>query len=191
MPLLAAIEQRRAYRAIGSQTIEKDVLERLLEAAHSAPSSANNQPWRLVTVTEAEQLAALKETLSKGNYWAQDAPAITAFVTHPDWSMRIGGRDLAFFELGMAAMAYQIQAVAEGLYVHPIVGFDANKAKEVLGIDDEFVLEILMVTGHPGDVNTLNEKHLASERSARIRKPLESVATYDRWNDSLFPENKS
>lgn len=190
MPLLPAIEQRRAYRAIGSQTIGNDVLERLVEAAHTAPSSANNQPWRLVTVKDQEQLTSLKETLSKGNYWAQDAPAITAFVTHPDWSMRIGGRDLAFFELGMAAMAYQIQAVEEGLYVHPIVGFDATKAKQVLGIDDEYVLEILMVIGHPGDVKTLNEKHLASELSQRIRKPLESVAAYDRWDGKLVPGAK-
>lgn len=187
MALLSAIEKRRAYRAIGEKAIESAVLERLVEAAHTAPSSGNNQPWRMVTVTDEEQLASLKETLSKGNYWALEAPAIVAFVTHPDWSMRLGGRDLAFFELGMAAMAYQLQAVEEGLYVHPIVGFDMNKAKQVLQIDDGYVLEIMMVVGHPGDIGKLNEKHTESELSSRIRKPIESIATMNRWDEQLVP----
>lgn len=187
MAMLQAIEKRRAYRAIGPKPVSTDVLERVTEAAHSAPSSANNQPWRMVTVTDKKQLEALKETLSKGNYWALEAPVLTAFVTHPDWSMRIGGRDLAFFELGMAAMAYQLQAVEEGLYVHPIVGFNADKAKEVLGIDGDYVLEIMMVVGHPGDIETLNEKHRESELSSRIRKPIGKVAEYDRWSGNLVP----
>jgi nitroreductase len=101
--------------------------------------------------------------------------------------MRIGGRDLAFFELGMAAMAYQLQAVEEGLYVHPIVGFNADKAKEVLGIDAEYVLEIMMVVGHPGDIGSLNDKHRESELSSRIRKPIDKIAEYDQWSGNLVP----
>ena len=141
----------------------------------------------MVTVTDKKQLEALRETLSKGNYWAQEAPVLTAFVTHPEWSMRIGGRDLAFFELGMAAMAYQLQAVEEGLYVHPIVGFNADKAKDVLGINSDYVLEVIMVVGHPGNIETLNDKHRESELSSRIRKPLHEVAEYDRWSGKLVP----
>ena len=102
--------------------------------------------------------------------------------------MRLGGRDLAFFELGMAAMAYQLQAIEEGLYVHPIVGFDMNKAKQVLQIDDSYVLEIMMVVGHPGDIGKLNEKHTESELSSRIRKPIESIATMNRWDEQLVPQ---
>jgi nitroreductase len=141
----------------------------------------------MVTVTDSEQLSLLRQTLSKGNYWALEAPVLTAFITHPDWSMRVGGRDLAFFELGMAAMAYQLQAVSEGLYVHPIVGFDAQKAKSVLGIDDDVVLEVMMVVGHPGDSAKLNEKHLQSETSDRQRKPIDQVAASSRWDERLVP----
>lgn len=187
MAILPAIEQRRAYRAIGAQPVSNETLTRLVVAAHAAPSSANNQPWRMVTVTDEQQLALLRETLSKGNYWAKQAPVLTAFVTHPDWSMRVGGRDLAFFELGMAAMAYQLQAVSEGLYVHPIVGFDAPKAKEVLGIGDDIVLEVLMVVGYPGDSSYLNEKHRQIEDSDRTRKALEQVSSFSQWDERLDP----
>ena len=190
MSLLPAIEKRRAYRALSNTPIEKGILDRLIEAAHTAPSSMNNQPWRIITTVEEGPLEALKETLVGGNYWAKQAPAISAFVTHPQWSMNMGGRELAYFELGMAAMAYQLQAIEEGLYVHPIVGFNANKAKTVLGIPDDVVLEILMIVAYPGDESGLSEKHQEAEKSARDRKPIEEISHYNGWSDILFPSQK-
>lgn len=191
MALLTEIEKRRAYRAYSTEEVEKDILVRLAEAAHTAPSSANNQPWRIVTVLDPQRLSALRDTFSAGNYWAKNAPAVAAFVTNPDWSMRVGGRDLAFFELGMAAMAYQIQAIAEGLQVHPIVGFNSTQAKNVLGIGENEVLEILMIVGKSGDIDSLSEKHQESERSGRIRKPLDQVMSFDAWHPELVPPAKN
>jgi len=188
MALLKVLETRRAYRALDTAPIEKEVLVRLAEAAHLAPSSANNQPWRIITVVDETRLEALKATLSPGNYWAKKSPAIAAFVTSPEWSMRVGSRDLAYFELGMAAMAYQLQAVEEGLYVHPIVGFNADAARQILGIPETAVLEVLIVLGRPGDPSPLSEKHREMETSARMRKPLEQIAGFDAWNDILLPK---
>ena len=190
MPLLHAIEQRRAYRAISEKEVSLEILENLVKAAHTAPSSANNQPWRIITTVEKTQLDALKETLVGGNYWGKQAPAIAAFVTHPSWSMSMGGRDLAYFELGMAAMNYQIQAVEEGLIVHPIVGFDAEKAKKVLGIPEDIVLEILMIVGYPGEIDGLSEKHQDVEQSERSRKPLEEISSLNKWEARLLPQKK-
>lgn len=188
MAMLKQIEARRAYRAIRPETIGKDVLERLAAAAHLAPSSANNQPWRIVTAVEPARLEALKASLTPGNYWARRSPAIAAFVSKAAWSLRLdGGRDLAWFELGMAAMAYQLQAVEEGLYAHPIAGFDAEIAKKALGIPADATLVTLVILGYPGESEGLNEKHQLSEKSPRTRKPLEEVAAFDQWDERLSP----
>jgi len=191
MAIVHEIEVRRAYRAYSPEPVGKDVLVRLAEAAHLAPSSANNQPWRIVTVVDAQRLAALKDTLSAGNYWAKQAPVIAAFVTNPKWSMSLGERDFAFFELGMAAMAYQLQAVAENLIVHPMAGFNAQEAKRVLGIDDDAVLEVLMAVGRKGDGVGLSNKHMEIEHSARSRKPLDQIMSFDSWHTSLVPPPKN
>jgi nitroreductase len=188
MPILSQIETRRARRALSEAAIPKETLVRLQEAAHLAPSCANSQSWRILTVTDPERLEALKQSLSAGNYWAKKAPAISAFVTSPDWDARMsGGRDYAFFDLGMAAMNYQLQAVEEGLYVHPIAGFDPAVAKEALGLPEAAVLMTLVILGFPGDSSHLNEKHLASESSERTRKPLPDVAGFDFWAERLTP----
>lgn len=190
MSVLPALESRRAYRAFSEEPVDRKVLHCLVQAAHTAPSSGNNQPWRIITVDDPEQLSVLKETLSGGNYWAKKAPVITAFVTSPTWSMQLGGRDYAWFELGMAAMAYQIQAVAEQLYVHPMAGFSEKDAKQVLGVPEDAVIMTLVAVGYPGEPDGLSEKHLESEQGPRIRKPLEAISAYSTWHDRLVPQKK-
>lgn len=189
-PILTEIEARRAKRALATTSIPMDVLLRLAEAAHLAPSSLNSQPWRMITVKDPETLDRLKGTLSPGNYWAKKAPAITAFITNPAWGLTLGEVIYTPFELGMAAMAYQIQAVAEGLFVHPIAGYNAKEAKEVLGIRDEDTLMTLVILGYPGEENGLNEKHLENENSPRSRKSLDEIASFDRWDERLVPKPK-
>jgi nitroreductase len=188
MPIVKQIESRRAYRALDSRPIPEEALGRLVEAAQMAPSCANSQPWRILIARDPAALAALKESLTPGNYWAKPAPAIAAFVTSLGWDARLdAGRDYAFFDLGQAAMAFQLQAVEEGLYVHPIAGFDPVRAKIALEIPEEAVLVALVILGYPGDPSGLNEKHRALEGSARTRKPIAEVSSFDRWSPELLP----
>lgn len=186
-----AIESRRAYRALSSRQIPPETLVRLAESAHLSPSCMNNQPWRIIMVTEPSRLDALKASLSPGNYWAKTSPAIAAFVTSPDWDAKLeGGRDYALFDLGQAAMAFQLQAVEEGLYAHPIAGYNQAAAKQALGVPEGLILGTLVILGYPGDQAGLNEKHAQSERGPRVRKPLEEVFAFNTWNEVLFPPGK-
>lgn len=192
MSILPQIEKRRAFRALDDRPIPRETLLRLAEAAHLAPSCANSQSWRILTVVDPGSLGALKATLTPGNYWAQKAPAIAAFATSLDWDARLdGGRDYALFDLGMAAMNYQLQAVEEGLVAHPIAGFDPTQAKLALGMPDAAILATLVVLGWPGDKSGLSEKHLASENGPRIRRPIEDVAAFDRWEERLSPPKRA
>ena len=49
--LLEALRARRSVRTFADRPVERDVLERLFEAAICAPSSTNRQPWRFACVT--------------------------------------------------------------------------------------------------------------------------------------------
>jgi nitroreductase len=191
MPIVKQIEARRAHRALDGKPIPNEVLLRLAQAAHLAPSFANGQSWRIITVVDPARLETLKAALSAGNYWAKKSPAIAAFVSSLDWDGRLdGGRDYALFDLGMAAMNYQLQAVEEGLVVHPIAGFDHGAAKLALGLPEAVVVETLVILGYPGDSAGLSEKHLASETSKRDRKSLDEVSAFDVWNEKLAPKPK-
>jgi len=63
--LYRVIHARRDMRHFAGGTVESAVLQRILEAAHAAPSVGFMQPWRFVRITDPslrEKLAELVET---------------------------------------------------------------------------------------------------------------------------------
>jgi len=56
---LAWMQTRRSVRTFADRPVPREVLERLLRAAITAPSSTNRQPWRFTVVTNPKQQAAL------------------------------------------------------------------------------------------------------------------------------------
>ena len=52
--MLAWLRSRRSVRAFTDRAVERGVLVRVLEAAITAPSSTNRQPWRFTVVRSAE-----------------------------------------------------------------------------------------------------------------------------------------
>jgi nitroreductase len=69
MKLYEAMRTQRAVRRLKSEPIADEVLQRILQAATWAPSGANNQPWRVIVVRDAEKRAALGELY--GPLWKQ------------------------------------------------------------------------------------------------------------------------
>jgi len=53
------LRARRSVRVFAPRAIERALLERILEAAITAPSSTNRQPWRFAVATAAPVRAAL------------------------------------------------------------------------------------------------------------------------------------
>ena len=56
MEAMEAILTRRSIRRYTGQPVEMDTVYELLEAAMSAPSAGNEQPWQFVVVTERRLL---------------------------------------------------------------------------------------------------------------------------------------
>lgn len=184
MTLIPTIVERRAKRAIAADPLPHETVTRLLEAATLAPSCFNNQPWLIVAVT-GERLETLRSALTEGNKWATRAPLIVAFATKPSLDCRSdGGRDYAFFDLGMAAMSFMLQATHEGLIAHPIAGYSVAKAAKAIELEADLVLVTLVVVGKPGDESLLAEWQLAREHGERERKPLGEVAFKDVYGQA-------
>jgi len=181
MDLLPELVARRAFRSMAPDALAETQVNRLLEAATLAPSCSNNQPWRIIAVA-GETLPALREALTESNKWATRAPLIVVFATKPSLDCRLdAGRDYAYFDLGQAAMALQLQATREGLYAHPIAGYSPARAAKAVGLPEDFVALALVIIGKPGDSGLLNESQLEREKSPRQRKPIGEVAFRDRW----------
>jgi nitroreductase len=116
-------------------------------------------------------------TLSQGNAWALEAPVLIAFATATHLDCRLDeGRDYAYFDVGQAVMAMQIQAQSEGLIAHVLAGYSASKLRRILKLPQEYVPLCMLAVGWPGDVGKLPENLRVSENALRSRKSLSDVA---------------
>jgi nitroreductase len=180
--LIHEIEVRRANRALSEKKIPSQVVGRIMTAATYAPSCFNHQSWRFLVVLNEKALRKIHAALPDANYWVKKAQMVVAVVTKPGLDCQLSDRrDYALFDCGLATQNLVLQAVKEGLYAHPIAGFDPLKVKENFNISEDFIVITLVAVGYPGDDTFLNEKHKKLEHGPRFRKPESEVICYNAW----------
>lgn len=180
--IINEIRTRRARRAYDSAPLEQEVLDRVLTAATLAPSCNNKQPWRFLVCHEGPALEKAREALASGNYWAAKAPVLVVVTTRDDLDCQLNDdRNYAQFDTGMAVMNLLLQATREGLYAHPMAGFDPLKLREHFSIGPETRVITMIAVGRPGDTSGLNEKHLAGETAPQERTSLSEVVQWNAW----------
>lgn len=67
----ALLESRRTVRHFSAEPVPRDLVETIIATAATAPSGANQQPWRFVVVSNAEmkrQIREAAETEERENY---------------------------------------------------------------------------------------------------------------------------
>lgn len=180
--VIQEIQDRRARRALKETPVSRAVVERIFTAATMAPSCSNKQPWRFLVCDADPALSKAREALNGGNYWAKVAPILVVVTTRDEFDCRLSDdRNYAQFDAGMAVMGLMLQATREGLYAHPMAGFDPATVREAFDIESETRVITMVAIAHPGDGSNLNEKHSESERSARDRLPLDRVIQWNEW----------
>lgn len=85
MTALEAIRTRRSIRRFKSDPIERETIERLLEAAVLAPSAKNSQPWRFTVIQESKR-SEMIEVIRKG-VATREAEGVE--VGTIQWSMQV------------------------------------------------------------------------------------------------------
>jgi len=109
---------------------EKDMLA-LFEAAGTAPSCFNEQPWRFVRGNREDFLAVMTE---KNAAWASSAPELLLVCSTLTFARNGKPNRWHAFDSG-TAMGYMIlEALRRGIYVHPMGGFSVSNATERFGL---------------------------------------------------------
>lgn len=167
-PISDVILNRWSPRAFATTPIADDVLYRIFEAARYSPSANNFQPWRFIIAKTPEQLETFHSFINEGNLvWAKNAPVLALLVSENKYGMHS-------FDAGTSWGFLALQATKEGLITHPMGGIDRAKAREVLGVPDEYDIQIAIAIGYQGDASELPETLQAREVPSS-RKPLEEI----------------
>jgi len=181
------LKHRKSLRAYADKNVESDKLRRIFEAARWAPSASNEQPWHFIVATKdnPEEHALVLSAIKEGNQtWAKHAPVLIITVAS---KVRADGRENrhAFYDVGQAVAHLSVQALEEGLYLRQMGGFDADKARELLGIPEGSEPVTAIALGYPGDPENLPDQLREREAAPRTRKALSEIVFVGQWGTGL------
>lgn len=173
---LAKVRQSdRAYEP--GRVIEREVLERILEAARLAPSACNGQPWHFTVVTEPGLLVEVgKATSSLGmNRFVKDASALVLITLEPtNITSKLGcgikDKDFPVMDLGIASAYITLAAEDEGVGSCILGWFDEKKIKELTGIPQKKRLMLIISLGYA-----------AKPKRRKVRKEWDKVVSFEKY----------
>lgn len=173
-PISPLFLNRWSPRAYSNKPVAEQDVYSILEAAHWAPSSYNDQPWRFIVAQTNEQLNVFHQFLSEFNRsWAEKAPVLVLVASK---KLRDNGdpNGAHSFDAGTAWGYLALQATLLGLATHAIGGFDRDKARALLNVPDDIELHAVIAIGYQGDAADLPES-LQQREIPNQRKPLSEV----------------
>ncbi|HVC09584.1 MAG TPA: nitroreductase family protein [Elusimicrobiota bacterium] len=174
-PVDPIFPSRWSPRAMSGESLSREALLSLFEAARWAPSSSNGQPWRFVYATrESQEWPLFMSFLVEFNQaWTKNAAALVVAVSRKDFDNN--GKSVPVrthaFDTGSAWMSLALQASLKGLVAHGMAGFDYDKAKAALKIPDNYEVQAMIALGKPGKKEDL-PKALQEREFPSGRKPL-------------------
>jgi nitroreductase len=169
----------RAYDA--NKLVSKEQLVRLAQAARTAPSSYNEQPWRFIFLDRASQGQAYEKAynclVEFNQNWVKGAPVLVVIAACHTSAGRDKKNLWAEYDTGAAAFGLMLQATQEGLMTHQMGGFDREKLRKEFAIPEECIPMAVMTIGYAAATEKQPEK--------KERLALQNNFFSGSWNQPL------
>ena len=114
----------------------------------------------------------------KGNEWARAGSMIVVVYTRKDYDCDIKGREYYLFDVGLSAAFLILRATELGLVAHPIAGYEEDRVKEILRLEDEMHVITLIIVGRHAETisSVLSDKQVEAEKTRPERMPFDKFA---------------
>ncbi len=174
------VKNRQSDRGYKNLPVEKDKIDRILEAGRLAPSACNAQPWRFIVVDDPELKNKVADATSNRvlglNHFTKQAPVhIVIVLENANFNSNFGsfvkGKNLPLIDIGIAAENICLAAKAEGLGSCILGWLNEPMVKKLLNIPKNKRVPLIITLGYP-------EKEEIREKK---RKGLDEVVGYNKY----------
>ena len=173
---------RWSPRAMSGEAISAEDLASLFEAARWAPSSGNQQPWRMLFARRnTPEWPTFFGLLASGNQaWCAQAAALVVFTSRSINTYTGKPSVTHSYDTGAAWGYFALQGHLKGYVVHGMEGFDYARAQRTLGIPQDYRVEAMAAVGRPAPKEVLSAALQAREIPSD-RNPLAQIVCEGAW----------
>ncbi len=180
MDFLNLVKKRQSTRRYLNKPVERDKIERCIEAARLAPSATNTQPWKFIVVDNPElREKVANKTFSQivsFNRFSLQAPVLIVITSNRmnlsnKITQTLKNRELTPIDIGIAAEHICLQAAEEGLGTCFMGWFDGKSVKKLLNIPASKRVELIIAMGYPA----------SDIIRTKTRKKLNEIMTYNHY----------
>ncbi|MFA5338812.1 MAG: nitroreductase family protein [Candidatus Omnitrophota bacterium] len=90
MDIFEAFKSRISVREYSDKPVEKEKLEKMVDAGRLAPTARGEQPWEFVVVTNKEKVKELANITDHGKFMAEASAAIVTFCKDTKYYLEDG-----------------------------------------------------------------------------------------------------
>jgi nitroreductase len=161
---------------MSGEELSVEDLMALFEAARWAPSSYNNQPWRFIYAKRnTENWNKFINLLAEGNkIWAKDSAALVVLISLRNFEFNEKPSITHQLDAGAAWENLALEACFRGFVTHGMEGFDYQRARQELGIPENYDAMAMIAIGKRGSKENLPPK-LRDMEFPNNRRPLNEI----------------
>ncbi|MCC6465097.1 MAG: nitroreductase family protein [Planctomycetes bacterium] len=163
--LAQLLKRRRSRRFFSEHPVDRDALERALQAAMRAPSGANTQPWEFVLIERGPIRDKVRELCERADeefhrrapewlrqfFAGHEITPVKQFMARAPWLVAVfGRRDLPFWlqSVWLAIANFNIALEAEGLHSLTYTPTLDKNFNRLLGVDESWSCQAVLPVGH-------------------------------------------
>ncbi|MDD4384954.1 MAG: nitroreductase family protein [Bacteroidales bacterium] len=174
------ISTRQSDRGYTNEPIEKEKIEKIIEASRLAPSACNAQPWKFIVVDDEEIKNKLADTTSSKilgmNHFTKQAPVHIVIVMeganlNSNFGSLVKRKHFPLIDIGIAAAHISLAATSLGLGSCIVGWFDEKAVKKLLNIPKSKRPMLIITLGYRAKLE-IREKR---------RKEIDQVASYNKY----------
>lgn len=175
MDFLNIAKQRFSVRSYTDQAVEKEKLDKILEAAHVAPTAANLQPVHLIVVQSKEGL----EKIGQGaNLYGAPLAIIVCADHEKAWVRPFDKKQTGDIDTSILTDHMMLQATELGLGSVWICYFKPDVIRREFGLPENLEPVNILAVGYS------DEEAADPERHSEMRIPINQLVSYKICNGS-------
>lgn len=147
MDFLDLAKKRYSCRNFSEKKVEKEKIDKLLEAFRLAPTACNNQPQRVKIITSIEDKKNLKFCTPCG--WNAPLQLLICFDKNVSAKRKDNNFDLGYMDASIATTSMMYEATDIGLQSTWVELFKIDKIKQYFDIPENFEIFGLLFVGYP------------------------------------------